>query len=103
MIRVLYISDRASLGGGQQSMLAVMRALHTQGAQYTVIVPSPGDLEGECRALGVPVFVKACAPFRGGRWRDIKDTRRFISTVIERRSEERRVGKECRSRWSPYH
>ena len=23
--------------------------------------------------------------------------------VIEGRSEERRVGKECRSRWSPYH
>src|SRR3989449_3620186 len=23
--------------------------------------------------------------------------------VVERRSEERRVGKECRSRWSPYH
>ena len=22
---------------------------------------------------------------------------------VERRSEERRVGKECRSRWSPYH
>ena len=22
---------------------------------------------------------------------------------IQRRSEERRVGKECRSRWSPYH
>ena len=24
-------------------------------------------------------------------------------TVIHNRSEERRVGKECRSRWSPYH
>ena len=24
-------------------------------------------------------------------------------TVLEDRSEERRVGKECRSRWSPYH
>src|SRR5579871_5451279 len=24
-------------------------------------------------------------------------------TIISRRSEERRVGKECRSRWSPYH
>jgi len=24
-------------------------------------------------------------------------------TVSEVRSEERRVGKECRSRWSPYH
>ena len=23
--------------------------------------------------------------------------------AIRRRSEERRVGKECRSRWSPYH
>ena len=23
--------------------------------------------------------------------------------VADRRSEERRVGKECRSRWSPYH
>ena len=26
-----------------------------------------------------------------------------IITVAEVRSEERRVGKECRSRWSPYH
>ena len=24
-------------------------------------------------------------------------------TEVEDRSEERRVGKECRSRWSPYH
>ena len=24
-------------------------------------------------------------------------------TILETRSEERRVGKECRSRWSPYH
>ena len=24
-------------------------------------------------------------------------------TIIDMRSEERRVGKECRSRWSPYH
>ena len=27
----------------------------------------------------------------------------FSLTVINQRSEERRVGKECRSRWSPYH
>ena len=26
-----------------------------------------------------------------------------VPKVIARRSEERRVGKECRSRWSPYH
>ena len=27
----------------------------------------------------------------------------YGSTVLQSRSEERRVGKECRSRWSPYH
>src|SRR2546430_13898455 len=27
----------------------------------------------------------------------------FLITSIAMRSEERRVGKECRSRWSPYH
>ena len=26
-----------------------------------------------------------------------------IATILTTRSEERRVGKECRSRWSPYH
>src|SRR5579864_8703553 len=30
------------------------------------------------------------------------DLRRILVVVL-RRSEERRVGKECRSRWSPYH
>ena len=28
---------------------------------------------------------------------------RFIFEKVTTRSEERRVGKECRSRWSPYH
>src|SRR5256886_3747268 len=34
-------------------------------------------------------------------WVRSPDTRR--GPRVERRSEERRVGKECRSRWSPYH
>ena len=35
-----------------------------------------------------------------------KALQRFAELMIEKikqRSEERRVGKECRSRWSPYH
>ena len=28
---------------------------------------------------------------------------KLIENIINVRSEERRVGKECRSRWSPYH
>ena len=31
----------------------------------------------------------------------IKDI--MIELIKQQRSEERRVGKECRSRWSPYH
>ena len=26
-----------------------------------------------------------------------------LNFYVDKRSEERRVGKECRSRWSPYH
>ena len=33
-------------------------------------------------------------------WKMVADERLFMNGY---RSEERRVGKECRSRWSPYH
>src|SRR6266513_5052285 len=46
----------------------------------------------------------------GGAWADRVDRRRLLLFVqialvaaAAERSEERRVGKECRSRWSPYH
>ena len=32
-----------------------------------------------------------------------RDTNKIKAIGEEARSEERRVGKECRSRWSPYH
>ena len=41
-------------------------------------------------------------PFQLGQLKpgDVQEVRRKI---VRDRSEERRVGKECRSRWSPYH
>ena len=33
----------------------------------------------------------------------IADSENFTQWEKDMRSEERRVGKECRSRWSPYH
>src|SRR5260370_5719035 len=42
--------------------------------------------------------------FGGGDWRTLYITsRNHLGAVKVKRSEERRVGKECRSRWSPYH
>ena len=32
-----------------------------------------------------------------------EEAKKWLSTQDDVRSEERRVGKECRSRWSPYH
>src|SRR5256885_12453694 len=37
---------------------------------------------------------ETCPAAKNGRW---------LSGLSASRSEERRVGKECRSRWSPYH
>src|SRR2546430_15346959 len=34
---------------------------------------------------------------------DLRETARALCRRYRLRSEERRVGKECRSRWSPYH
>src|SRR3989441_430940 len=39
-------------------------------------------------------------PKRG--FNNARHTTRYVAVNLER-SEERRVGKECRSRWSPYH
>ena len=33
----------------------------------------------------------------------MKTMKMILAGVLLMRSEERRVGKECRSRWSPYH
>ena len=44
------------------------------------------------RSQGVPMAVRA-----------LDATCRFLLCYEQDRSEERRVGKECRSRWSPYH
>ena len=41
----------------------------------------------------------------GHKWKNVADAlnRDGVRTPKGERSEERRVGKECRSRWSPYH
>ena len=40
-----------------------------------------------------------------GKWKTIDGETGEEKSIVEiyKRSEERRVGKECRSRWSPYH
>ena len=41
--------------------------------------------------------------FKDTQFANLMTRRIFNVLLIANRSEERRVGKECRSRWSPYH
>ena len=53
-----------------------------------------------CEVLDTPVLPAPAAPKRPDGARVEIDAVSFSYLL---RSEERRVGKECRSRWSPYH
>ena len=52
--------------------------------------------------FGVPTVSLRYFTVYGPRQRPDMAFHRFVRAVMDGRSEERRVGKECRSRWSPY-
>src|SRR2546430_15099257 len=59
------------------------------------------NLTPRCEPAGV-----ALAPISPGAWGVVEvgmDVDEHGQNLGHTRSEERRVGKECRSRWSPYH
>src|SRR5256886_3923804 len=85
------------------------------GVTYEISDPTIDSQIVKLKASGADVFVIAATPkfaaqsirkaFEIG-WRAmtlLSNVSVWISTVMEPRSEERRVGKEGRSRWSPYH
>src|SRR5258708_3324364 len=53
-------------------------------------------------AEGIDALVLDVKTGRGAFMKTEADSRRLAESLVSR-SEERRVGKECRSRWSPYH
>src|SRR5260370_35560645 len=57
------------------------------------------DLPLDARVLGFTIGVSLLTGFVFGVAQALQSTNPELAT----RSEERRVGKECRSRWSPYH
>ena len=48
-------------------------------------------------------FFSAQAEFNDFLDAHLRETAESLADSVRSRSEERRVGKECRSRWSPYH
>src|SRR5256885_10194497 len=54
-------------------------------------------------AVNVDQFIEAKAVFARPAIDQRVVKRLLVARIFPHRSEERRVGKECRSRWSPYH
>src|SRR3712207_8061801 len=65
--------------------------------RFNALPVGAGDGEQRLGALDVP------GPDGVGEGRRLLDERAGLAAHVPLRSEERRVGKECRSRWSPYH
>ena len=65
-----------------------------------IIAPVSSEKATELREQGKYVFKVHPSATK----LEIKEAvRRLFNVKVRSRSEERRVGKECRSRWSPYH
>ena len=71
-------------------------------------VPGGGGASACTGSYGCALGMMACALTHGKKKyacyeQDIKRIEGELAVCRDTRSEERRVGKECRSRWSPYH
>ena len=64
----------------------------------TQMTPQEIVSELDKHIIGQDKAKRAVAIALRNRWR-----RQQVAEPLQLRSEERRVGKECRSRWSPYH
>ena len=103
--------------GAAGTALAVhySRAVHTNGADALMVMPpnfigaSNDEAVDYFRAISdavaLPIFIQdtSMVPVSTGLARRLAAECEWVRYIkVESRSEERRVGKECRSRWSPY-
>src|SRR3989454_12814506 len=131
-IRVLHVITSLGIGGAERLVVSAAGGLSAARFDHAICcLAERGPLAGEAEAAGVPVF--CVGQFPGLRHpiafaRLVRTIRSFRPTIVHthlqsanlygrlaarlarvpvvaatERSEERRVGKECRSRWSPYH
>ena len=81
-----------------QSAKKIIETAKKTGAQVSGPVPLPTKKE-------VVTILRAVHKYKDSREQFEQRTHKRLIDVLSpsQRSEERRVGKECRSRWSPYH
>src|SRR2546430_16682886 len=81
-----------------------VNALQEVRARVDQIVPDlPAGVTIQVERMTPSLFPILSYNVEGGDPATLYDIARYQIKPIVSRSEERRVGKECRSRWSPYH
>src|SRR2546430_17246154 len=94
------VADRHLLDGVARREADALRALYQRHGEslyalaYGMLV-DPGDAEEVVSETFAHLWRTAA--------RFVATTNQSVSACLKERSEERRVGKECRSRWSPDH
>src|SRR2546423_4137449 len=99
-------ADQASLmvPEGPYHLVVAYSKGFPEGAQGSYVVRLGEGIAGRVAEEGKPVLIVGRAA-DDPRFHDVRAHGRVHSSIVYQlmRSEERRVGKECRSRWSPYH
>ena len=88
------------LGGGANGRLGRGARIRVPLPAVLTLALSARSLTGAALALSADILP---GPICRGSRRLRRDVRTVGAAAGAARSEERRVGKECRSRWSPYH
>ena len=103
--------------GGSETVIALSGADAACRSRYAEVLCSLLSVPGHRRPRFVLEVMPVALTRTGSRppgplrrwlagllgWRDWGPGGRSLYLAVVLRSEERRVGKECRSRWSPYH
>ena len=100
MARVLLYTGKG--GVGKTTLAAATGVLCSQRGLRTIVLSTdPAHSLGDSFDVTLSPEPVAVAPNLWAQESDVYyNVEKYWGTV---RSEERRVGKECRSRWSPYH
>ena len=98
-VKQLPIIIKADVQGSQEALSASLLKLSTDEVKVQVVYAAVGGISES----DVNLAIASKAIVIGFNVRAEAGARKLAETNDTTRSEERRVGKECRSRWSPYH
>src|SRR2546421_2503668 len=109
-MRIVILYDPGAADWTPEDIRGVMKAVDEIGTIFAALgheirkVPVRHDLRWFAVARRADLVFNLCEGVHGkSEWEEhVVGTLEFAGIPLTR-SEERRVGKECRSRWSPYH